>query len=184
MGDAVNGDDSFDLGQLDYWTFINLASKRLGEEVEGFESIASRMVISLNRAATLVIYDLESSVHRPRGMSWPSFRVLFVLWLAGPIEPGRAAKLIGMSRAAVSNLSATLIAKGMVNKRPSATDGRMILLQVTDEGANYARTAFLDQNLRETRWASALTDAEQQVLVMLLEKLMSHRGEIGARIRE
>ena len=89
-----------------------------------------------------------------------------------------------MSRAAVSNLSNTLIGKGMLRKNSSGADGRTILLELTDEGSDYARSAYRDQNMQEARWASALTEVEQQVLVMLLEKLMSHRKEVGARVRD
>ena len=58
------------------------------------------------------------------------------------------------------------------------------MLEVTDEGRDYARSAFQEQNRQEARWASALTDVEQQLLVMLLQKLMSHRKEVGARVRD
>lgn len=184
MSETENEEDGRDLGRLDYWSFVRLAGERLAEELDDIDAEASRVIISLNRAANLVIYDLEASVHRPRGLSWSAFRLLFVLWLAGPLEPGRAAKLVGMSRAAVSNLSNTLTTKGMLHKRPSDVDGRTILLELSEEGIAYTRTAFKEQNQQESKWASGLTDVEQKLLVMLLEKLMSHREQVGARIRD
>lgn len=173
-----------DLSSLDYWSFVELAAKRIGEEIDDTDAMASKVIITLNRAANLVVYDLESSVHRPRGLSWSAFRLLFVVWLAGPIEPGRAAKLAGMSRAAVSSLSNTLVGKGMLEKNASELDARTTLLQLTPEGKEHARTTFQEQNKQEARWVSALTDVEQQVLVMILGKLMSHRQAVGGRIRE
>ena len=52
-------------------------------------------------------------MHRPRGFSWPGFRVLFVLRTAGPAEARQVAKLSGMSRAAVSALVNTLERDGL-----------------------------------------------------------------------
>lgn len=184
MTENTSGENQQDLSSLDYWTFVELTGKRIAEELDVKDATASKVIITLTRAANLVVYDLESSVHRPRGVSWSAFRLLFVAWLAGPIEPGRAAKLAGMSRAAVSSLTTTLIARGMLQKSASGTDGRTIMLELTGEGRNYARSAFQEQNEQEARWASALTDVEQQLLIMLLQKLMSHRKEVGGRVRE
>ena len=43
--------------------------------------------------ANMVVYDLESTVHRPRGWSWPGFRVLFAIWLSAPVEAKKVAEL-------------------------------------------------------------------------------------------
>ena len=52
-----------------------------------------RLVLTLHRVTTALVYDLESTVHRPRGWSWSGFRVLFVLWLGGPLVAKRVAEL-------------------------------------------------------------------------------------------
>src|SRR3546814_9763194 len=78
------------------------------------------------RTDTLFPYTtLFRSIHRPRGWSWSSFRLLFVTWLAGPIEPKAAAKLTGMSRAAVSNLSKSLLADGRSEEHTSELQSLM-----------------------------------------------------------
>ena len=48
---------------------------------------AMTMVLLLHRVANTVVYDLESTVHRPAGWSWSAFRLLFALWVAGPRSP-------------------------------------------------------------------------------------------------
>jgi MarR family transcriptional regulator, negative regulator of the multidrug operon emrRAB len=169
---------------LDYWSFVELARERLNEEFDDNDARATRAVLSLSRAASLVIYDLESSIHRPRGWSWSAFRLMFVLWLAGPMESAAAANLTGMSRAAVSNLSNTLVASGLLLKEAATQDRRAVTLSMTDKGLSEIREAFRDHNRQESRWASVLTEIEQDLLVMLLEKLMSGREEVGARFRK
>jgi MarR family transcriptional regulator, negative regulator of the multidrug operon emrRAB len=168
---------------LDYWSFVELAKERLDHEFDDNDARATRVILTLNRAASLVTYDLESSIHRPRGGSWSAFRMMFVLWLAGPMEPNVAANLAGMSRAAVSNLAKTLVARGLLRKDAAAVDGRAVTLTLTDAGLAEIRDIFREQNRRETSWASVLTDIEQDLLVMLLEKLMSQREQVGAKAR-
>ena len=172
-----------DTSDLDYWSFVELARERLNEEFPDNDATATKVILTLNRAASLVTYDLESSIHRPRGWSWSAFRMMFVLWLAGPMEPNVAANLTGMSRAAVSNLSNTLIAKELLRKDASAGDKRAVTLSLTPKGLQEIRDAFTEHNRRESRWAAVLTEVEQELLVMLLEKLMSKRGEVGAKSR-
>lgn len=172
-----------DSAQPDFWSFIETANAKLAGEY-GFEhQLATEVLLTLNRASNVVTYDLESSVHRPRGWSWSSFRLLFVTWLAGPIEPKRAAELTGMSRAAVSNLSKSLIGDGLLVRTPDETDGRSVRLALTDEGHTRMVESFAEQNEREHAWASVLTEPEQRILVMLLNKLITNRSQFDVRGR-
>ncbi|TDB83775.1 MarR family transcriptional regulator [Actinomadura sp. KC216] len=169
--------------QLDFWSFVDLAGHRLADEFGFPHRLATRLLLTLNRASAIVTYDLESTVHRPRGHSWAAFRLLFVTWLAGPLEPGRAATLAGMSRAAVSNLAKTLVADGMLARTPGARDGRSVILSLTDDGRRAMLDIFAAQNERERQWADVLTETEQRMLIMLLDKLIAGREQFDARER-
>ncbi|MFN6548603.1 MarR family winged helix-turn-helix transcriptional regulator [Mycolicibacterium nivoides] len=167
---------------LNFWSFIGRAKVKLG--TYGFiDPLATEVLLTLNRASNIVTYDLEASVHRPRGWSWSSFRLLFVTWMAGPIEPKSAAELAGMSRAAVSNLSKPLIANGLLTSTPDTRDGRSVRLDLTEEGKRKMLEVFPEQNERESAWANVLTEAEQQILVLLLNKLIINRSEFHVRGR-
>lgn len=107
-----------------------------------------------------------------------------MLWLAGPLEAHRAATLTGMSRANVSSLGNALRKKGYLEKAQTAHDGRAVTLLLTESGLREIRAVFAEQNARESQWSSALTDVEQGLLVMLLEKLMANRSIIGAKNRK
>lgn len=170
-------------GELNFWSFIELANKRLSDEHGFRHHLATEVLLTLNRASNVVTYDLESSIHRPRGWSWSSFRLMFVTWLAGPIEPKAAAELTGMSRAAVSNLSKSLLADGLIDRRPTENDGRSVQLYLTDMGRDAMVEAFREQNEREHAWVSVLSEAEQRILVMLLDKLISNRSQFDVRGR-
>ncbi|MBX6386870.1 MAG: MarR family transcriptional regulator [Microbispora sp.] len=169
--------------ELDFWSFIELAHHRLATEYGFRHQLATEVLLTLNRASDLVTYDLESAVHRPRGLSWSSFRLLFVTWLAGPLEPKRAAVLTGMSRAAVSNLSKPLVADGLLERSPGEHDGRSVLLSLTEHGHRTMEELFGAHNEREYQWTSVLSETEQRILVMLLNKLITNRDQFDLRER-
>ncbi|NUU21538.1 MAG: MarR family transcriptional regulator [Streptomycetaceae bacterium] len=142
------------------------------------------MLLLLNRVSSVVTYDLESAVHRPHGWTWSGFRLLNVLWLAGPTEGKRIAEMSGMSRAAISSLANTLEKQGLVARAPAAHDGRAVTLRLTDEGEAAMAAAYAEQNARERRWADALTDDEREQFVALLGKLAAHATGPWVRRRD
>jgi DNA-binding MarR family transcriptional regulator len=170
-------------GDLGFWSFVDYAVDRTAERMPGIDPLAMRMVMTLHRAASMIVYDIESSVHRPRGWSWPGFRVMFALWLAAPVEARRVAELTGMSRAAVSALVATLERDGLVAKDRAPYDGRAVQLSLTAAGLDAITSDFRAHNDREQDWAAALTSDEQQTLIGLLDKLAAHSAHFAARHR-
>ncbi|MFI8992302.1 MarR family winged helix-turn-helix transcriptional regulator [Streptomyces antimycoticus] len=168
--------------QLHFWSFIDHAIAST-TRVPGLDPLAMRLVLTLHRAANMIVYDLESSVHRPRGLSWGGFRVLFVIWLAGPMEARKVAELSGMSRAAVSALVNTLERDGLVIKERAPYDGRAVLLGLSNRGREVIMDAFTAHNARESEWAGALSQQDQETLVALLEKLTTHSAHFDARHR-
>lgn len=168
---------------LDYWSFVELAQERLNSKFGEHHRGATEMLLSLNRASDIVTYDLEAAVHRPRGRSWSAYRLMFVVWLAGPIEPNAAARLTGMSRAAVSNLAKPLVEAGILERSRVDHDGRSVQLSLTEAGEKEISETFEAQNAREAAWVDVLSDAEQQILVMLLNKLITNRTQFDVRGR-
>lgn len=169
--------------ELDYWSFVELARTRLGERFAPELLQANQAILSLNRAAGAITYDLESTIHRPRLGSWAAYTLLFVLWNAGPLPSHRLAELSNMSRAAVSNMTKTLLHKGLIEKRPHSRDGRAIVLHLTESGTEAIEETLGEEIGREQEWMSTLTDIEQQLLIQLLHKLVGNRGEDGMNSR-
>lgn len=158
-------------GSDDFLSFAEIALDTTAERLPGTDRSAMAMVLLLHRVANTVVYDLESTVHRPAGWSWSAFRLVFTLWVSGPQEAGRAAALAGMSRAAVSSLSKTLDASGVVERGPDARDGRTVVLSLTAKGSAALEEVFLVHNRREAEWAGLLTPDELGTLNTVLRKL-------------
>lgn len=168
---------------LDYLTFVDYAVDRANRELPQVDTTAMRMVLTLHRVTSALVYDLEASVHRPHGWSWPGFRILFVLWLVGPMEAKRIAELSGNSRATVSALVNTLERDGLVTRERAEHDRRAVQIALTERGHDAIADAFRQHNERERAWANALTKPEQTIFIGLLEKLMHGMADVAEKRR-
>ena len=165
---------------LTFWSFVDAAVERVHERLPGIDPEAMRLVLTLYRVTNMAVYDLESVVHRPRGWSYPGFRLLFTLWVAGPMEAKRAAELSGMSRQAVSSLVNTLHRDGLVVRTRDETDRRSVRLALSSRGEEAITEAFTAHNERERLWAGALSPEERRTLVRLLGRLAA-RDDVRRR---
>src|SRR5689334_3059407 len=57
------------------------------------------MVLDIFRVANRIQQDVETTVHRPSGLTWAAFRILFTIRHGGPIAPGELAKLFSVAKA-------------------------------------------------------------------------------------
>lgn len=172
-----------DTDDLHFWSFVDHAVATCSRELPEIDPVAMRLVQTLFRVANMVVYDMESTVHRPRGLSWGGFRMLFVIWTAGPLEPKKAAELTGMSRAAVSALVTTLERDGLVTRDRALRDRRSVLLGLSEQGRTVITDAFRAQNAREREWAEAFDEDDRKALIALLKKLTAHSVDVDARHR-
>jgi DNA-binding MarR family transcriptional regulator len=168
---------------LDFASFVELALRRAGQLSPGVDTDAAALVLTLHRAASAVVYDLESTVHRPRGFTWAGFRLMFALWIAGPLDAKDAAKLSGLSRQAASLLANTLERDGLLTRAASTTDRRGVTFALSDEGTRTIASSYEAHNERERLWADLLTTEEREVLVRTLGKLLSLAPTVDVRQR-
>ncbi|MGX4688427.1 MarR family winged helix-turn-helix transcriptional regulator [Streptomyces sp. JNUCC 63] len=172
-----------DVTDLDFPSFAEYAHGRTSELVENLDLEAARLVLTLHRAASTVVYDLESTVHRPAGWSWSGFRLLYVLWVSGPLEARHAARLSGMSRQSTSTLSQTLERHGLLTRSHSPDDGRLITYALTPEGEQRVREVYRAHNDRERLWSQVLTSDERAAVVSALSKLLAAADDLEVRRR-
>src|SRR5690242_8914229 len=91
----------------DSGTILGLVRERVRSVVPDADLLALSVVFTLVRAAEQITYQLEVT-QRPMGWTWPGFRVLFWIWLLGPLEPRAIASLASASRASISSALNTL----------------------------------------------------------------------------
>ncbi len=163
--------DGPDTGRDEALVFVGHAVDETVDRLPSIDREAMELVLLLHRVTNSVVYDLESTVHRPAGWSWSAFRAVFTLWISGPLEPSRLAARTGMSRQAVSSLAKTLENDGLVARATARHDARSIVLSLTPAGTERIERVFVDHNRREADWAGILDPEERRELVRMLAKL-------------
>jgi DNA-binding MarR family transcriptional regulator len=161
--------------------FIDQAMRVAMADLPELDDEANRMILMILRVGTLISYDHESSIQRPLGLTGAGFHLMWVIWLAGPVEGSVAAVLMGASRASVSGLSMTLEKDGLLKKSPSELDGRSTLLSLTDEGKKRFEKAWIEISRSGRRILSALSESETHTLISLLGKVA---GLAAANLRQ
>ncbi|MGP4101011.1 MarR family winged helix-turn-helix transcriptional regulator [Nonomuraea sp. KM90] len=151
------------------------ARERLAAMPPPADPEAFALAYHLLQLAYLLVTDLETRIHRPRGWTLPGFRLMFKLWLLGPTQPVRLAEISAMSRSAVTNAVNTLERGGLVERRSMPEDGRAVVIALTPAGETAVREAFADQALRERQWFASLDDDERERLTGLLTRILRAR---------
>lgn len=134
---------------------------------------ALRASFELVRASTRLVQRLEAEVHRPAGWSMAGFRVMFCVWVAGPMEPREIARLSGLSRAAVSSVLNTLERDGLVERRRESDDRRLVTVHLTEDGAERLVAAYERQNEVERQFFGVLDNDGRHRLANHLSDLMT-----------
>jgi DNA-binding MarR family transcriptional regulator len=155
---------------------LELTKQRLRAVVPDADLRAFSVVFTLIRAADRITHQLETT-HRPMGWTWPGFRVLFWIWLLGPLEPRTIASLASASRASISSALNTLERDGFVVRSRGSHDRRLVTVELTARGTEQIVEAFKATNAREREWVAAFTDEEQAVLAELLGRLLDQAGQ-------
>ncbi len=139
------------------------------------DPVTFRAMFGVFRLAGRMFSDLETEIHRPAGWSLAGFRVMFILWVLGPLESHEIARLAGLSRAAISSAVNTLERNGLVDRRRESIDRRVVTVYLTDDGATRLEAAYRRQNTRERVLLGDLTDDELVVLTNLMRRISSVR---------
>jgi len=155
--------------------FSELVARRLRTESEDYDISANGVLFTLVRAANLLSNDLDSAVWREFGLSYAGHRVLFVVWVAGPLEPRDIARYASVSRASISSVINTLERDGLVLRERTSTDRRLVTVRLTEKGRGLWEGSYRLHNERERAWMQAFSEAERATLTELLRKLIRSR---------
>ncbi len=153
--------------------FGAMAADRVGSEVPGVDLELFHLSFTLSRVATRFIRRVESVVHRPAGLTWAGFRVLFTIWVCGSLESHRIAHFGGLSRASVSSAVNTLERDGLVSRSRNSDDRRLVTVSLTEEGRRRVRDAYADQHEVESVAFGGLSGRDRSDLIRLLDELLA-----------
>ena len=153
--------------------FETRALARIAEEAETVvDPAVFAATFDLIRLANHLMYDFETNVHRPLGMSWAGFRVLFCTWVEEEVEPRELARLCAVSRGTVSSVLNTLERDALIRRRRQSSDRRVVTVAITEKGRRRVKDAFERQHAREHQWLGGLDGQAIADLVTLLRHLL------------
>lgn len=156
-------------------SFDELTRRASLEMQPGADLDAMEFGLTLVRAGNRLQQDLETNVHRPAGMTWAAFRVLFVIRSAGKTSPREVARLSSISAASASSVLNTLERYKMIIRTRDESDGRGISITLTEAGERAVQELFIRNNDRAAQWASIFSKEEQVVLNSLLGRVLEFR---------
>lgn len=106
------------------------------------------------------------------GVSAAGFSALVVLTTAGgSLELKTLRRRLAWSKANATEVTATLSARGLVNRRRVAGDGRAVAIDLTAAGHDLVSRLFPGHADRVSRAFGALDDGEKRSLAELCRKL-------------
>lgn len=151
-------------------------AQKLGGLPIDFEAMA--VASNLFRAANATRNYLERTVLAPHGLSWTAFVVLWVTWIWEPIETRQIAEEGGFSKATLTGVLGTLESKGLLLRERSTTDGRLVIVSMTDAGRELMQSLFPEFNAHEQTVAGAAGDRRVELADLLRRitvEIESHR---------
>ncbi|MDX3804100.1 MarR family winged helix-turn-helix transcriptional regulator [Streptomyces sp. AK04-3B] len=158
-----------------------LAEAKLGGIPLRREQMA--VVANIYRAASAVRQHLENSVLRGSDLTWTAFVVLWVVWVWGESETRHVAEEAGISKGTLTGVARTLEGRGLVRRAGHPTDGRLVLLSLTDEGEALMRRLFPAFNEEEAFVAGRLSDEECRTVADGLRRVVRQVEEEGEERR-
>lgn len=154
--------------------FEKLANDSTREMFPEYDDAAMALCFNLIRLTNRITTDLDVRVHRPEGLSFSAFRLLFAIRAVGAGHPNELARLSSVSTASMSSLLNTLEKYGLVSREADSLDKRKTLVRLTPLGEERVTELARKNSLRESDWADGLTRTEATILTELLRKLLQH----------
>lgn len=122
---------------------------------------------AIRRAQIGIYKDFDASV---TGLTPPLFAALILIDANPGINQSRLGQVMGINRAAMMALLDRLAALKLVRRVPSPTDKRANVLQLTDLGQKWRKSASAEVRAHDARISRNLTAAELKTLRRLLKK--------------
>lgn len=133
--------------------------------------LAHRALESLIHAESSVRRRLSADLER-EGLSATGFSVLVVLTTAGGELELRALRhRLRTSKANATEVVSTLQHRGLVTRRRPAADRRMVLVEITEAGAELVERLFPEHTERVAAAFSVLDEDEKRSLTEICRKL-------------
>jgi MarR family transcriptional regulator, organic hydroperoxide resistance regulator len=158
-----------------------LAERHVAGMALNLEAMAT--VSNIYRVSTRIRNHIEQGVLRHHELTWTSFVTLWVLWIWGETQTRYLAEEVGVSRSTLSGVLNTLQRRGLVQRRPHETEGRLMLVSNTAAGEALMGELFPKFNAEEAFIVEPLDAETLHGLASALRSVARHLDEAGDKRR-
>jgi DNA-binding MarR family transcriptional regulator len=151
--------------------FETLARARFRKEGPWVDVAANSVIMGMVIGAMRAEGALESEIHRPLDLTWSGFRMLFCLWICGPMNTGDLARMLFTTAPTVSSVLNTMEGRGYVERRRSSEDRRQVSIHLTPAGDKLIARAFRGQHALEKKWVAGLPAEDIAAFLRVLKHL-------------
>lgn len=149
---------------------LTQTERQVQARVGGLPLDYSAMAVASNlfRAANAVRNHFERTVLSEHNLSWTAFVVLWVTWIWEPIETRQIALEGGFSKATLTGVLSTLERRGWLTRERSETDGRLVVVKLTDNGRELMVELFPAFNVQEQAVTGPVDPERREELAEML----------------
>lgn len=134
---------------------------------------AAYAISSVYRAANAIRNHMTATVLRPHDLTWTGFVVLWVVWIWESMEARRVAEAASISKATLSGVIKTLVARGLLERVPSTVDRRLVHLRLSPAGAALMQELYPRFNAAEAELIDGLSDKRVAELTRTLRRIVT-----------
>lgn len=155
----------------------------LGEKrVEGLRINLDSMALvsNIHRASTAIREHFEHTVLTSANLHWSAFVTLWCLWIYGELETRRLAVEAGVAKSTLSGILNTLEGRKLVRRRTNELERRLVIVNLTAQGAELISSLFPKFNAEETVVVSRLTPKQIVQTTEAIRVILATLAEIDA----
>ncbi|MFB9904911.1 MarR family winged helix-turn-helix transcriptional regulator [Allokutzneria oryzae] len=153
---------------------VDLVLAQWAEQRPDLDVSPMAVIGRLSRVSTRISAELKRTFAE-HDLDTASFDVLATLRRNGPqrcLTPAELMRSAMVTSGAITQRLDRLQARGLITRTPSESDGRVVLVALTEDGRALIDRALPDHVDTEHRVLSGLTSAEREQLAELLRKLL------------
>ena len=141
---------------------MNTTNEATMEPVDQIEELAQELLRRL---------DLLSGSKVQEDISYGQYKVISVIHSHGPISVGSLGRLVGSAQSTTSEMVARLTKAGLVTKVRGPYDGRVVVIELTEQGRQLMLRRRKRVREAYTALFSKLSSAEQATFIESIRKL-------------
>lgn len=142
------------------------------------------LVSNIHRASMFIRDHFERTVLEEAELHWSAFVTLWCLWIYGELETRRLAVEAGIAKSTLSSILNMLEGRKLVRRRTNELERRLVIVNLTAQGAELIAGIFPKFNAEETRIVGGLSARQMQATTDAIRTILATINELDGILSE